>query len=176
MTHNPNRNGSKDKGTRGETGVMRYLISEGFNAKKNPPMGLLDEGDVVSDRLTWQVKAGAQGERASEAQILGWMAQTETQAVRAGSDYGILVTKRVGRSPNRAGDWWAWLPAADLAVLLTPKSGETGRVIYHHNDQIGLVVAYPVRFPLSLLAGLLRFNGYAKEQRCEATTAVSASA
>lgn len=161
MAKNPNRNGSKDKGTRGETGVVRTLRSLGFgDAKKANPEDGHDLGDIRSYRVVWQIKAGAQAHHASEAKIAEWMADTEKQTVAAGGDYGILVTARAGFSPGRAQFWWAWLSTLDVITLMTP-SGEQGITIPRVPSME--VADYPIRYPLHLVAALLEARGYAKE-------------
>jgi hypothetical protein len=156
MPKNPNRNGSKDKGTRGETGLVRRLQALGMpEARRVLPEQGNDLGDVHTDRVAWQVKAGKAAQGASEEQIQRWMINTLGQATHAQANYGILVTARVGFSPERADSWWAWLPVADL-IKLSIDGG-------YHLGMPPSVLDYPVRLPVSEMVKLLKARGYSAQ-------------
>jgi hypothetical protein len=141
---------SKDKGTRGETGLVRALGRLGVDARRVAPLGVNDQGDVHSKDTCWQVKAGEAAIRASEVTILGWMDDTEAQADRAGLTLPILVTQRYGYSHERVEHWWAWVRTRDLGHL----EGTVG------TSQFPAQIAdYPVRYPVQALAPALFYWG-----------------
>lgn len=153
---NPNRNGSKDKGTRGETGTVRALWRLGItSAKRNPLLGGGDQGDIFSHGVAWQIKAGVAAQRASQQQIDIWMTQTLGQAARASAEYAILVTARVGYGPPRAEHWWAWMVLQDLAELAyhrpVPVQGA-------ESERLALLLQ-PVRVPLFMITEALIRRG-----------------
>ncbi|MBB1153474.1 hypothetical protein [Amycolatopsis dendrobii] len=106
-----------------------------------------DCGDIRgTPGLVWQCKAVAD---MSDAGIEAALVDTETQAVAAGADYGILVHRRPGKSdPAR---WWAYLPIGDLGQLATRDLGSPLR---------RSSVVIPVRLQLQHLVPLLLRAGY----------------
>lgn len=74
----------------------------------------------------------------------------------AGADYGVLVQRRDGKSDP--GDWWAWLPAGDLAALID--AARTPDVLRAADPRHVM----PVRLELADLLPLLRAAGYGEAQ------------
>lgn len=70
----------------------------------------------------------------------------------AGADYGVLVQRRDGKSDP--GDWWAWLPAGDLAALV--EAARTPDVVRAADPRH----AMPVRLELADLLPLLHAAGF----------------
>lgn len=113
-------NPSKAKGTRAETLVTRWLQDNGFpDARRQPLTGSKDQGDILActdPTIILEVKAGEQASTASMGLIRQWLEQTETEAVHAQADLGVLVQYRRGRS---VGAWPVWMAACDWVALLT---------------------------------------------------------
>ena len=115
-------NRPKAIGTAGETGVVHALHRLGYpDARRIALAGAADQGDIGAawqggrPALTFEIKAGKAGQRASDAQIAAWLTETDRERLNAGSDLGILVTARPGIGPDRAHLWWAHLEHAHVA-------------------------------------------------------------
>lgn len=105
-------NRSKNIGTSGETGVVRFARENGFLfADRLTMKGQHDEGDVLlCPGLVVEVKAGASAHRAAPEMVVSWLVQTETERQNGGADLAFLVVARRGYSPARAGHWRAIIP------------------------------------------------------------------
>lgn len=107
---------SKDKGTRFETRVARWLTERGIPAERIALKGRADEGDV---------RAAARGLALSieckdrKRIALGeWFAEAEREALNAGADMPVLVIHRQGCGPASTGANYAVVRLEDLARLL----------------------------------------------------------
>lgn len=91
----PNRN--KDRGTRWETEVVRYLRGWGFPARRVAQTGAYDEGDIhgVPDVVI-------QAKDVARHDLAGWCDDVAAQASQAHIPDGAVVIKRRGRSAARA--------------------------------------------------------------------------
>ena len=100
---------SKNKGTKAETDLLRWLRENGHEAVRNPPSGAKDVGDLtvhmdVIDHDGWfqdvplvvEVKHYA-GERMSTALANG-TAELEVEKANAGTAHGVLVVRRPGKT------------------------------------------------------------------------------
>jgi hypothetical protein len=127
-------------GTFAESAVVRFLRANGFPAAERRALhGSLDQGDVTGIPLVCvEIKGGNAAKTASDLQVTAWLHETETERVNARADIGVLVLQRAGFGPDRAGFWWAIVPAG----LLLPGA------------------AFPVRMHLRDAAWLLRDRGY----------------
>lgn len=112
-------NRSKQIGTAGESAVVGYLRPNGFpGAERRALAGVHDLGDITgTGPLCWEVKAGGAAANASDGQVSKWLDETEVERQNAQADYGLLVMKRAGIGPARAGEWWAVLPAWQFLSL-----------------------------------------------------------
>lgn len=140
-------NRPKNIGTAGETGVLRYLRSA-FNFPENRSRrvtlaGNYDLGDLHIEFPSGvmgaiEVKAGKQADEASVEQVRLWQAEAELEAKNAKMS-PMLVVKRRGVSPDRAGLWrcfiplvnpqvdgitWFEAPLADVMTYLTGMHGD----------------------------------------------------
>lgn len=126
---------SKDIGTAAETAVTMYARGNGFPfAERRALHGTTDLGDVLmAPGFILEIKGGAVAEALREGDLAGWMdelaeEQANTAAVFGRPVAGMLVTKRRGYGPARAGYWFAhfsaseWLeiPAAHDFRVTTP--------------------------------------------------------
>lgn len=111
---------SKQVGTTAETAVVRYLRTHGWpHAERRALAGAQDLGDITgTPGLVWEVKSGRAAEQASDGLIANWLAETEAERRNATADLGVLVTKRSGYGPSRAGAWWAHVDLSTLTTLL----------------------------------------------------------
>jgi hypothetical protein len=140
-------NRSKQIGTAGESAVRDYLRVNGFyGCERRALNGTHDLGDLTGiGPLVVEVKAGAAAARASDAQVRAWMVETEVERMNADADFGLLVMKRAGIGPARAGDWWCVMPTWQFLALHG-----------HHRSNSNL----PVRMHLSTAVLVLRAAGY----------------
>ena len=96
-------NPSKQKGTRAETKVVRYLESCGFVARRQALAGSNDPGDIEAyapdsmDKIIIEVKAGKQTTAPSRTQIEEWCRQTMVETENSGAKHGVLIILRYHR-------------------------------------------------------------------------------
>ena len=109
---------SRDKGTRKETTAKRYLQASGWpEADRQPLRGNRDHGDLVVCRKPKIVAEVKYRDRTfSDAQVLRWLEETETEAVHAGADLSVLIVARKG---VRVEYWDAVMAANDWMLLLS---------------------------------------------------------
>lgn len=120
------RGKAKDKGTRGETGVVRYLRENGFpHAERSSLKGVADTGDITgTPGITWEVKCGEQAKYPSVLQVDRWMAELERERINAGIPagmqvtIGVLVMQRAGYAPSRAEQWNVCINLTTFARLI----------------------------------------------------------
>ena len=108
-------NPSKQKGTRAETRVVKYLTAHGLKAERKPLKGNKDEGDIqvylgdTSDYwLSLEVKTGKMTHNYSRKQLKEWL----DQAIVEGSNCKqlcLLIIVRYGRKIEDAEVWWPGL-------------------------------------------------------------------
>lgn len=141
---------SKDIGTRAETAVVRFLRTAGWPyAERRALAGAQDLGDITgTPGIVWEVKT--RKKPVSDADVAGWLDETETERLNAAAEYGVLVVRRAGVGEGHAGRWWAYLPAGDIAELST----DLGTFIPHGR------LKFPVRMLLRDAVELLRAAGY----------------
>jgi len=96
-------NPSKQKGTRAETRVARYLEDHGFVARRLALAGSSDPGDIEAyapdsmDKIIIEVKAGVQTKAPSRSQIEEWCRQTVVETENSNAKVGILIVVRYKR-------------------------------------------------------------------------------
>lgn len=151
--------GPRAIGTRAETGVVKYLRTNGWpSAERRALAGGNDLGDVTgTPGLCWEIKSGRVAERATDGDIIRWLDETETERENAGADLGVLITKRAGYSADRVGDWWAHLD------MMTAFAVVSARV-----PLAPTILGEPVRMHLSTLVELLHTAGYGTPLDAEA--------
>lgn len=83
---------AKDKGTRAETAVVDYLQAAGFYARRLPPAGARDVGDIeiTGYPLVFEVKA------AVSAPYGVWLAEAKRERFNAKAIAGIVIHKPKG--------------------------------------------------------------------------------
>lgn len=142
-------NRSKNIGTAGESAVRDYFRGNGFHGCERRALhGAFDLGDLTGiGPLVAEVKAGSAAARASDGQVASWLDETEVERQNARADYGLLVMKRAGIGPARAGEWWCVLPAWQFLSLQGI-----------HQPRIPADV--PIRLHLRDAVTLLRVAGY----------------
>ena len=94
---------SKDKGTRWETGIVRYWLREfGIKAWRKAPAGVEDEGDIGTNTFPdWTIQAKDQ----KTWRLRPWWRQVTAQRVLARTPFGVLFVKQVGTTDPAEG--WA---------------------------------------------------------------------
>ena len=141
-------NPSKQKGTAGETAVVRWFRCHGFaQADRQPLRGNRDAGDIdLAPGIVLEVKAyrlplGVP----TTAQLATWLGQCEAERINAGAVHCPLIVKRPGTAD--VGRWHAYLTLGDFATM-------TGAFVPDGAD------GHPVMVPVALLATILRSCGY----------------
>lgn len=91
-------NPSKNKGTRQETTIVRYLQANGFpNAHRQPLAGNRDIGDVWV--APWVIlESKYRSEAYSAADVDRWLDECEQERVNASADSCWLVVNRPGKA------------------------------------------------------------------------------
>lgn len=96
-------NPSKQKGTRAETKVVRYLEDHGFVARRQALAGSDDPGDIEAyapgstDKIIVEVKAGKQTAAPNRSQIEEWCRQAWIEAVHSQGYIAALIVVRYHR-------------------------------------------------------------------------------
>lgn len=101
-------NKSKAKGTKVETTLVNYLKDAGFpDARRKPPTGSLDKGDVdltVHPLIIAECKyaSGTHGVKLTQ-----WMRELDAEVTNSGATFGLLVAKQAGAGDKAVGRWVA---------------------------------------------------------------------
>ena len=110
---------AKQKGTAGETALVRFLQGQGFPGAERRALGGGGAGEDLGDitgipALCMEVKNHA------TYKIPAWLKETEIERINAKADFGILVVKPVGvgMTPDKVGQWWGIMPMQMMMDLL----------------------------------------------------------
>ena len=152
---------SGDIGTKTAESVARVMRENGWpDAERSALHGAKDRGDLtgIGRGLCVEVKGGHEAERASDGQVLAWMAELDTECVNKGADLGVLVMKRKGVGHGNAERWWAvmWLHDA-LPYPVGPAATLYCEAITEPDT--------PVRMTLADACRVLRALGYSEGAR-----------
>lgn len=112
-------NKSKQKGTKAETNVVKFLEANGIKAERKALHGSNDLGDVhVSGNIEMilEVKAGKQTENPNRTQIEEWMRQARTEGDNAELPVALVVVRyrRAIKDANvyyydKVADYWVFM-------------------------------------------------------------------
>ena len=145
---------SGDIGTKTAESVARVMRENGWpDAERSALHGAKDRGDLtgIGRGLCVEVKGGHEAERASDGQVLAWMAELDTECVNKGADLGVLVMKRKGVGHGNAERWWAVMWLRDTREFwVNPASDAFGKATHR----------IPVRMTLADACRVLRALGY----------------
>ncbi len=126
---------AKNIGTRAETAIRNYLLSQGYTelqARRNVLSGSEDQGDIWLESeqglVVFESKGGDMAKKASYEQCLKWMDEAERERRNARANFGFLVTQRSGVGYPNAGKWWAYVRLDDL-LRLCHATGHGGSVV-----------------------------------------------
>lgn len=94
-------NPSKEKGTKAETKVVRFLNERDWDARRQPLSGNKDKGDILATPLfdaqyqqyIIEVKAGKQCSNPTRKNLEEWMRQAEVEARNAFPGMGVAENK-----------------------------------------------------------------------------------
>ena len=124
-------NPSKQKGTAGETAVVRLFRNRHhfpeLRARRVTLNGNYDLGDVHvefpdGELLCIEVKAGKMADDASLADIDAWVEEARLECAASHASAWLLVVKRRGYAPERVEKWRAFFalpsPALDRDVVV----------------------------------------------------------
>lgn len=123
-------NPSKQKGTRAETKVVRYLEDHGFVARRQALAGSNDPGDIEayapnsSDKIIIEVKTGKQTVAPSRNQIEEWCKQAQVEAEHS-QGCPVLIIVRYHRA----------LKDADVYI---PFNTKKARIHYYLDEWIAM--------------------------------------
>lgn len=105
-------NRSKQKGTAAETAVVRALTERGFKAKRNPPMGALDRGDIDMSPLPVVVEV----KNVKRTSLSEWLAEAQKEKENAGAEIGAVWHKKIGTTDPMK--WYVTMTGEDFCKLL----------------------------------------------------------
>ena len=103
-------NPSKAKGTKGETRVVNYLLSQGYKAQRRALSGSEDKGDIEysygnhGQVRILEVKTGKMTQNYSRSTRNEWLRQTEVEQHNAKMTAHLVVV-RFGRAIEDAEVW-----------------------------------------------------------------------
>lgn len=106
-------NPSKQKGTRAETSVVRFLQATGIEAKRKALTGSKDCGDIdvagfnQESGCIIEVKTGKMTANPSRAQLEEWYRQAMVEGKNAGKPYALCVV-RYRRALKDADVYFQW--------------------------------------------------------------------
>ena len=91
-------NKSKQKGTRAETKVVRFLESHGLPARRKALSGSKDQGDIelIGRRISIEVKAGKQTASPNRSSLEDWLKQSDAEG-RNSNTLCVLCVLRYNR-------------------------------------------------------------------------------
>jgi len=92
-------NPNKAKGTAWETAICRFLIANGFDARRKVQRGSHDEGDVEIRELPDVV---VQAKNQGQLRLPEWMDATTDQGMAAAAPLAFLIMKRRGAAVEHA--------------------------------------------------------------------------
>jgi len=87
-------NTSKSKGTSWETAIVNYLNAAALNARRLPPAGNVDVGDIAVDDAPWLT---IEAKNARIYSFPEWIREANTEADNAGVPTGIVWAHRNGK-------------------------------------------------------------------------------
>lgn len=107
-------NPSKQKGTRAETRVVKFLAEYGIQSKRKPLHGSSDEGDIDvvasgfgGSGIVLEVKAGKQTLNPSRNKLDEWFRQTKVEGVNSKKPSALCVV-RYNRALKNADVYFKW--------------------------------------------------------------------
>ncbi|MGZ0151854.1 hypothetical protein ACXJJ3_32680 [Kribbella sp. WER1] len=104
-------NPNKEKGTRWETAVERFLLDNGIKAYKPRQAGFLDKGDIIASPFTLQAKDWRDVTSALREGVAG----AQVQKVNSGEPFAAAVVKRARKPVEES---YLVMRLADLPELI----------------------------------------------------------
>ena len=107
-------NPSKRRGTDAEVKLLAWLHQNGHRARRNPPAGTKDVGDLAVEmpyflpngsRASAEVVIEVKNHANLATAINDGLAELDAEMANAGTDHGVLVVKRRGKGDP--GEWLA---------------------------------------------------------------------
>lgn len=122
-------NPSKQKGTKAETTVVRYLNAHGVAAKRKALTGNQDQGDIdaktVYGDMVLEVKAGQQTANPSRSQLTEWLRQARVEGDNAKADAALVIV-RYRRQIKDAEVWFETMDGGKVMMYLDEWVKENG--------------------------------------------------
>ena len=107
-------NPSKQKGTKGETAVVRWLREHGWpHARRIALKGARDEGDLT---LGDGIPVAIESKAVKRWDPAGWMKEIEAEVTNSGAEVGFVVVKK--RGTTDPGEFYVVVPLKWLNHLL----------------------------------------------------------
>lgn len=98
-------NPSKARGTAAETALLRWCGENGKDARRNPPAGRYDVGDLTVFLEDFDVCVEVKSWKDQAAAMRAGIAELDAEMHNAGTTHGVLVLKRKGTTDP--GEWYA---------------------------------------------------------------------
>lgn len=122
-------NPSKQKGTKAETNVVRYLNAHGVTAKRKALTGNQDQGDIdaktVYGDMVLEVKAGQQTANPSRSQLTEWLRQAKVEGNNAKTNAALVIV-RYRRQIKDAEVWFETMDGGKVMMYLDEWVKENG--------------------------------------------------
>lgn len=157
MTNRP-----KQRGTAAETAALRWLREHGFPWTERLTLsGINDRGDLSllpGCAVIAEIKnhASATAGQPGHAQLVKWMAETETERDNAHAEHAALIVKRKGTTD--VGRWWCYLPIGHLVRLERALPADVGT--HKVTDLWPAIYGQPACITVAAWAELLRRGGW----------------
>lgn len=109
---------AKEKGTRFETSVVRYLtdaLGDGF--ERSPLHSSKDTGDILGVTFRGR-RVVLECKNRARMELSEWMDELEAEMGNADADYGAVVHKRRGCGESRFGDTYVTMPLRVYTAMI----------------------------------------------------------
>lgn len=109
---------AKEKGTRFETSVVRYLtdaLGDGF--ERSPLHGSKDTGDILGVTFRGR-RVVLECKNRARMELSEWMDELEAEMGNADADFGAVVHKRRGCGESRFGDTYVTMPLSVYTAMI----------------------------------------------------------
>lgn len=106
----------REKGTRWETEVVRYLNSRGYSqAERRALHGVYDKGDVSGVFVGEQLPVVFECKNEQNVSLAGYMKELEAELLNANAPFGAAIVKRRNKGVSEA---YAVMPFSRFVDLL----------------------------------------------------------
>ncbi len=106
----------KRKGSLFEVLTLEYLKSRGHKVRRNPPMGIHDEGDLVMEASGMEIVLECKNHKTME--LSQWVDESFREKDNAHAAFCAVVHHRRGRGASRMGDSYVTMTLSEFSRLI----------------------------------------------------------